>query len=68
MNKAEKYLDDEAIETNLHRTKVLQVADSLSDPKHKAAVMKYADQLQQQYISLVEMARSVADKQGSTNA
>jgi hypothetical protein len=35
---------------------------------HKEALMKYADQLGQQYLLLVEMAKQVADKQESATA
>jgi hypothetical protein len=56
MNKAETYLDEEARDTYLRRTKVLQFADSLADPMHKEALMQYADQLGQQYLLVVEMA------------
>jgi hypothetical protein len=67
MNKVERYLDEEARDTYVRRTKVLQFADSLSDPKHKGAVMKYADQLGQQYLLLVEMTKQVADNaEGAT--
>jgi hypothetical protein len=68
MNKAETYLDEEARDTLLRRTKVLQFADSLAAPMHKEALMKYADQLGQQYLLLVEMAKQVADKQQSATA
>ena len=68
MNKVERYLDEEARDTYVRRTKVLQFADSLSDPKHKEAVMKYADQLGQQYLHLVEMTKQVADSAESATA
>jgi hypothetical protein len=68
MNKVERYLDEEARDTYVRRTKVLQFADSLSDPKHKEAVMKYADQLGQQYLLIVEITKQVADSAGSATA
>jgi hypothetical protein len=68
MNKAQRYLDEEARDAYIRRTKVLQFADSLSDSKHKEAVMKYADQLGQQYLLLVEMTKQVADSTESATA
>jgi hypothetical protein len=68
MNKVERYLDEEARDMYLRRSKVLQFEGSLSDPKHKEAVMKYADQLGQQYLLLVEMTKQVADSAESATA
>jgi hypothetical protein len=68
MNKVERYLDEEARDTYVRRTKVLQYADSLADAKHKEAVMKYADQLGRQYLLLVEMTKQVADSAESAKA
>jgi hypothetical protein len=53
---------------HVRRTEVLQFADSLADPKHKEAVMKYADQLGQQYLLLVETTKQVADSAESATA
>jgi|HubBroStandDraft_6_1064221.scaffolds.fasta_scaffold11589_5 hypothetical protein len=62
MNKAEIYLDEEARDTNLRRDKVLKFADSLSDSEQKAAVLRYAELLREQYIRLVEITKQVGDK------
>ena len=44
------------------------IPQCLADHMHKEALMKYADQLGQQYLLLVEMAKQVADKQESATA